>query len=325
MPSGPFRGAACAQDAWTVVADRLTIPMKRRMRTYVIAILGMVIIFPFSAPQAAAGNADDTLFMRLAERSWVLAEPVRVLTAANLYEEIDGEAELYLPYDFLDLKVAYLFRKERADVQLRLELFRHGSPRDAFGIYSQHRFPGQETTPIGPSEAIVSDASLDFFRGDRFVRIRAASPAAARPDLMELGRAVSAILEGTGSIPPEAGALLISGFVPGTLVYQKRAILGYNAFAPGYEAKFSRKEAAGTVILVPTGAGGLPKPSAEAIAGGFPGFGKVAAGLYRIEIAGGTLWLKDSGAHLIGVAGKVSRDLAEPIISEIGDKLKSCR
>jgi len=295
------------------------------MRTYAVAILGMFLLFPFSAPRAVGGIADDALFMRLAERSWVLAEPLRVFTAANLYEEIDGEAELYLPYDFLDLRVAYLSRKENSDVQLRLELFRHGSPRDAFGIYSQHRFPGQETIPIGPSEAIVSDASLDFFRGERFVRIRAASPAAARQDLTELGRAVSVLLEGTGSAPPEAGALLIKGFVPGTIVYHKRAILGYNSLAPGYEAKFSRKEAAGTVILIPPGAGGMPKPSAEAIAGGFPGSGKFASGLYRMEISGGTLWLKDSGSHLIGVAGKVSLDVAEPILSEIGDILKSSR
>lgn len=300
-------------------------PVQRLVRTYVAAILGTLLILPLLVSHASAGNADNTFFMRLAERSWVLAEPVRVLTAANLYEEIDGEAELYLPYDFVDLKVAYLSRKERADVQLRLELFRHGSPRDAFGIYSQHRFPGQETIPIGPSEAIVSDASLDFFRGDRFVRIRAASPAAARPDLVELGRAVCAILEGTGSVPPEAGALLIRGFVPGTLVYHKRAILGYNALAPGFESKFSGKDSAGTVILVPMRVGGIPKPSAEAIAGGFPGFAHVAKGLYRAEIAGGTLWLMDSGSHLIGVAGKVSREIAEPILSEIGNNLKSLR
>lgn len=295
------------------------------MRACRVAALGAVLLIAFSAAQAAAGSGGDPLFLRLAERSWVLAEPVRTFSPANLYEEIDGEAELFLPYGFRELAVAYLSRNTGTGVQLRLEIYRHGSPRDAFGIYSQHRFPGQETISVGPSEAIVSDASLDFFRGNRFVRIRAASPTAARGDLIELGRAVSGLIEGTGAPPPETGALLVKTFVPGTLVYQKKAILGYDVLAPGYEAKFSAKETTGSLLLLPPRLENASLFSAEAVAGRFPGFARIGTGLYRAEISGGTLWMLESGTHLLGVAGKISREIAEPVLSEMAQNLTVSR
>ena len=125
----------------------------------------------------------------------------------------------------------------RGTAQLHLEVYRLGSPRDAFGIYSQHRFPGQELASAGPSEAIVSDASLDFFRGDRFLRIRAGSPGVTRADLLRLGHDAARFLPGRWDPPPETEILKVSGLVPATVVYHKKALLGYEGLAPGYEAK----------------------------------------------------------------------------------------
>jgi hypothetical protein len=250
---------------------------------------------------------------------------VRVFHPANLYEEIDGEAELFLPYDFRELKVAYVSRKASPESLIRLELYRHGSLRDAFGIFSQHRFPGQDTFPIGPSEAIVSDASLDFFRGNRFVRIRTNHPGGARGDLIELGRNVSSLLDGSGSPPPETRALLVPGFVPGTLVFQKKAILGYDALAPGYEAKFSTKEGSGTLLLLPTAEGRTRIPVVERVGSGLPGFERIAAGLYRADLPGKTLWLLESGDHLVGIAGNLRREPAESFLSVMAGKLRDTK
>jgi len=291
------------------------------MRACRVAALGAVLLIAFFAAQAAAGSGGDPLFSRLAERSWILAEPVRTFSSANLYEEIDGEAELFLPYGFRELAVAYLSGNAGAGAQLRLEIYRHGSPRDAFGIYSQHRFPGQETIPVGPSEAIVSDASLDFFRGDRFVRIRAASPATTRKDIADLAREVSGLLEGTGAPPPEAGSLLVKSFVPGTLVYQKRAVLGNDALAPGFEAKFSTGNASGSLLLLLPRDGDSPAVSSKRIADRIPGIERTSDGLYRAPIPGGMLWLKESGPYLLGVSGKLSRENAEPVLSEMAENL----
>jgi hypothetical protein len=282
----------------------------------------VALVSLIQADRSVAGApGDDPVFCGLAARSWILAEPPRTFRPANLYEEIDGEAELFLPYDFRDLAVAYLSRKSTPGAQLRLELYRHGSPNDAFGIFSQHRFPGQETVPIGPSEAIVSDTSLDFFRGDRFVRIRTSLSGGARGDLIDLGRAVSDLLEGTGAPPPKTGALLVPGFVPGTLVYQKKAILGYDVLAPGYEAKFSTKEASGGLLLLPPREGARPASLAGKVAEGLPGFARIAEGVYRADLANGTLWLLEAGDHLVGIAGNLRREQVDSLFSAMTRKL----
>lgn len=292
--------------------------MKRlfRFSAAVVALVSLV-----QADRSVAGApGDDPVFRGLAARSWILAEPPRTFRPANLYEEIDGEAELFLPYDFRDLAVAYLSRKSTPGAQLRIELYRHGSPKDAFGIFSQHRFPGQETVRIGPSEAIVSDASLDFFRGDRFVRIRTTLSGGPRGDLIDLGRAVSDLLQGTGAPPPETGVLIVPGFLAGTLVYQKRAIFGYEALAPGYEARFSTKETSGDLLLLPPRGDDRPESLAGKLAQALPGFTRIAEGIYRADLAKRTLWLMEAGDHFVGVAGNLRLEQAELILSVLAGK-----
>lgn len=303
----------------------MRVPGPERSRGRALFLAGAVAALALSAGTGTAEESGAVLFSRLAERSWTLQDPVRILTPDNLYEEIDGEAELFLPYDFRNLAVGYLSRKSTAGSQLRLELYRHGSARDAFGIFSQHRFPGQETAAIGPSVAIVSDASLDFFRGERFVRIRAASPGVARGDLLELGRAVSELLEGTGSPPPETEVLQGDGFLPGTLVFQKKAILGYESLAPGYEAMRSSGKSAARMLLLPRIEGVATTPLARVSEGGLPGFARTGPGLYRADLPSGPLWLLEAGDCLLGVSGESDGVRAEALLRDTARRISSNR
>src|SRR3990172_21265 len=75
-----------------------------------LAVLSVVLLFAGSrcAGLPSRTDGDSFLFPRLAERSWIAAKPARTFGPANLYEEIDGEAELFLPYAFRELTVAIL-------------------------------------------------------------------------------------------------------------------------------------------------------------------------------------------------------------------------
>lgn len=276
----------------------------------------LAFLAPAASPAADAPGGDRVL-RGLAKRSWIVAGPPRAFPPSELYREIDGEAELFLPFDFRELIVAYLARKSNPDVQIRVELYRHGSPRDAFGIYSQHRFPGQETVPVGPSAAIVSDASLDFFRGERFVRIRTTGSGGGRKDLLELGAAISGLLDGTGDPPPETEALNVPGLVPESVMYQKKAVFGYELLAPGYEAKFSDGPLSGRLLLLPRHPGVGSAASVAGLAGGLPGFAKAGEGLFRADLHGGTLWLREAGNYVVGVEGGFGREQAEPLLRKM--------
>jgi len=249
-----------------------------------------------------------------------MVEPVRIFTPETLYEEIDGEAELYLPYSFRQLRVAILSPADRPGAQVRLELFRHGGPRDAYGIYSQYRFPGQEMIRIGSSEAIRSDTSLDFFQGEFFVRLRAASRETTRDDLQRLGRELAARLPGTGEFPRETEVLRLPGSAQGPVAFHRRAVLGYEALAPCFEARIDDGKISGRILLFTAEDVGPAPVFLETLRRELPGFSPVAGGIFRASLASGTLWLLTREGYYLGFAGRATRAQAEAVLTELDNR-----
>lgn len=248
---------------------------------------------------------------------WREVDPVRTFGPETLYEEIDGEAELYLPYSFRELRVAVLAPVDRPASQVRLELFQHGNLRDAYGVYSQYRFPGQETMRIGSSEAIVSDFSLDFFQGETFVRIRSAAPETSRDDLTRLGEELAARLPGTGRFPREADALRIPGSAPGPVVFHRRALLGYEALAPGFEARFDDGKISGRILLFMAEDIGPVSGFLDRLARELPEFAPSEEGYHRAALSAGTLRLLSRERYHVGFVGKATRRQAEAILADL--------
>ena len=74
---------------------------------FLAALLLLAIAVP---PAGAADSVDPVPGALAAKGEWKLLEPVRTFVPDNLYEEIDGEAELFLPYGMERLTVASLGR-----------------------------------------------------------------------------------------------------------------------------------------------------------------------------------------------------------------------
>jgi len=286
-----------------------------------------LLLLAVALPLAGAADPPHPVLEALAGRGeWVLLEPARAFGPGNLYEEIDGEAELFLPYGVERLTVAVLGRAARPGSEVRLELFRMASSRDAYGIWSQYRYPDQEVLRIPPSEAIVSDTSADFFRGDTFVRVRAKPGDGSRRDGIGIASEIVALLPGSGAPPEEAAAMNgLPGIVSGSVLYQKRAMLGYECLAPGFEARFSTAAAAGHYLLLPPATDGGGRRKAR-LARELPGYREVGAALSGARIPSGELWMAPVGGCVVAVAGRVPRSLAEPLLSSFARRLgRICR
>jgi len=291
------------------------------------AFLAAVLLLAIAVPPAGAADSGDPVLGALAAKGgWRLIDPVRTFGPDNLYEEIDGEAELVLPYGMERLTVAVLGRSARPGSEVRLELFRMASPRDAYGIWSQYRYPDQEVLRIPPSEAVVSDTSADFFRGETFVRIRSKPGDGSRNDVVGIASEIVALLPGSGSPPEEARALDdLPGRVSGSILYQKRAMLGYECLAPGFEAKFSTASSSGHYLLLPPAADGGSGRKAR-LARELPGYREVNAALSGAQTPSGNVWITSEGGCFLAVAGKISRSLAEPLLSSFARRLQGiCR
>jgi hypothetical protein len=294
------------------------------MKTVLLAAL---LLFAIAVPPAGEADPGDPVLGALVEKGeWKLLEPVRTFGPDNLYEEIDGEAELVLPYGMERLTVTVLGRTARPGSEVRLELYRMASPRDAYGIWSQYRYPDQEVLRIPPSEAIVSDTSADFFRGETFVRVRSKPGDGSRNDVVGISMEIVSLLSGSGAPPEEATALdSLPGRVSGSILYQKRAMLGYECLAPGFEAKFSTTSSSGHYLLLPPAAGGGAVRKA-CLARELPGYREVNASLSAAQIPSGNVWMSSEGGCVIAVVGKIPRDRAEPLLSSFARRLQeTCR
>ncbi|MBE0606782.1 MAG: hypothetical protein IH610_10895 [Deltaproteobacteria bacterium] len=290
-------------------------------------LLAALLLFVFGAPGApAADSRNPVLDLLVSNGKWELLEPVRSFGPDTLYEEIDGEAELVLPYGLVRMTVAVLGTTAKPGSEVRVEMYRMASPRDAYGIWSQYRFPDQEVLPIPPSEAIVSDTSADFFRGETFVRIRSKPGDGSRSKVVGIATEIVAILAGSGSPPEEAMALDdLPGRVAGSILYQKRAMLGYECLAPGFEAKFSTASSSGHYLLLPPPAdGGAARK--ERLARELPAYLEVNSTLFSAQIPSGNVWMTPEGGCVLAVAGKISRDQAEPLLSSFARRVRgTCR
>jgi hypothetical protein len=291
------------------------------------AFLAALLLLAVAVPRAGAADPRHPVLEGLAAKGeWRLLDPVRTFGPDNLYEEIDGEAELFLPYGMERLTVAVLGRTARPGSEVRLELFRMASPRDAYGIWSQYRYPDQEVLRIPPSEAVVSDTSADFFRGETFVRIRSKPGDGSRNDVVGIASEIVALIEGSGSPPEEARALDdLPGRVSGSILYQKRAMLGYECLAPGFEAKFSTASSSGHYLLLPPAADGGSGRKAR-LARELPAYREVNAALSGAQIPSGNVWITSEGGCVLAVAGKIPRDQVEPLLSSFARRLQGiCR
>jgi len=285
--------------------------------TVALLFLALLLAAPGVLAASDAAGPHPAVAALAAAGAWKPAEPPRTFGPDTLYEEIDGEAELFLPYGMRRLTVAVLARAGAPAGEVRLELFRMDSPRDAYGVWSQHRFPDQEILRLSSCEAVVSDTSADLFRGDTFVRIRAKPGERSRRDVTDLAAAVSELLPGSGSPPEEAQVLsVLPGTVAGSVIYQKRAMLGYECLAPGFEARFSLPDASGHFLLLPPIAPGDAARQAR-LSRELPGYAAVTPTLSRATLPSGALWLSRAGGCVVGVAGNLPQGEAERVLAAL--------
>jgi hypothetical protein len=78
---------------------------------------------------------------------WKQSGEIQTFIPKTLYEYINGAADLYLTYDFQELKVAEYQNEKKASVTI--DVYRHITPIHAFGIYSQERLPNANFINVG--------------------------------------------------------------------------------------------------------------------------------------------------------------------------------
>lgn len=190
-----------------------------------------------TAQEAPVPVATDLLPERSFREGWKSGEQ-EVFFRDSLYKRINGEAELYLPYGFESLVAANYTGP--ASKSLDVEIFRMGSPLDAFGIYSNYRDGAQERLALG-FDGVISDSQVMFCQDRYFVRLSApSSKQPARQTFIACAEAISGAISAKVPSPtplPEPGLFDAPEIASRSVKFTATSLLGYAFFPKGLTAE----------------------------------------------------------------------------------------
>lgn len=206
-----------------------------------VSLVCMAALLCMALPLRAAEKPVESLLPAECGPGWRMEGPASTYTRESLYKYIDGEAEIYLPYGFE--KAATVMYAQAGDNKggLVVNIFKMGSPLDAFGIYASYRDPSLEHAPVG-ADGFVDESQLMFFQDRFFVQIMSSGPATqGRSRFLACASSVARDLPALAAEPPELSLVRAPGLVPGTERYFPDGLLGYKFLGRGLTSEVTLK------------------------------------------------------------------------------------
>jgi len=153
----------------------------------------------------------------------------------NLWDFINGAAETYLAYGFVDLHVA---EYKKGKNTIKLEMYRHSDHTMAFGIYSTERSPSFSYMTLG-SQGYTAEGSINFFKGDYYVKIRTYSKNEKIIEAAQsLARSTAGMLQGSTDMPQPLSMFPPQGKKAHEEMYINESVLGHKFLSNAFKANY---------------------------------------------------------------------------------------
>ena len=183
---------------------------------------------------ALEAGANPSLLPKEPPKGWILAEGPRVFTKANLFEHINGQAELFFKYGFQRCTFAVYKDPNNPDRQIDLDIYDMGNVLQAFGIFSRFR-EEDRSMDIG-LDSYLDDHSALFYQGKYYVALYATDP---NPDVLkQLATRVSGSLSDSSPSPREISFFPKDSLKPGSIQYMSEGLLGHQFLKRGFQGTY---------------------------------------------------------------------------------------
>jgi hypothetical protein len=167
---------------------------------------------------------------------WKQSGEIQTFTPQTLYEYINGAADLYLSYDFQELKVAEYLNENKGSVII--DVYRHKTPTYAFGIYSQERLPNASFIDVGV-QGYMEEEFLNFIEGPYYVKITGYKiESRGQEVLISFAKKVSESLEKKGTLPALLKSFPPDGKVKRSEKFIAKNFLGYSFLHSAFIADY---------------------------------------------------------------------------------------
>lgn len=117
----------------------------------------------------------------------------------NLYNTINGAADVYLNFEFREL--ATLTYEKGEDQSLIIEIYSHKDLNCGFGIYSHERVYGVSNYVDVGTQGYYETGILNFFKDGYYVKIRAYDLENEEQTLIDIAKTIAAELPGDNHFP----------------------------------------------------------------------------------------------------------------------------
>lgn len=176
------------------------------MKTIMLIFAGLCLLGQIAAAQQPAGGLSDYLPGDNEVAGLQLDGPPNTYTGDELFQMINGGADIYHEYGFRQVLEASYTDGNR--LRVRLEIYKMASPASAYGMYTfKTSGQGQELS-IG-QEALLQDYYLNFWKGNMLVTmIGMDSEEETVKSVIDLARAVDRRITRAGERPELVDLLL---------------------------------------------------------------------------------------------------------------------
>jgi hypothetical protein len=219
-----------------------------------------------------------------------------VFVPENLWDFIDGAADTYLAYGFIDLHVAEY--KKGKDV-IKLEIYRFSDNTMAFGIYSSERSSTFRFTNLG-TQGYIIDGVINFFKGNYYVKIRTYSKKESTLKSVELlARNVADMLTGGSEMPSALSLFPENGKKKNEEAYINESVLGHKFLDKAFKAIYESDNDNFSIFIMEKGKLEEALKTVNAYL--------ASAGIEPAEAESGRIMLKDGYNGTIFLSWKESR------------------
>jgi hypothetical protein len=214
----------------------------------------------------------------------------------NLKDFLDGAAETYLSYGFVELHIAEYKKGKNV---IRLEIYRHNDHTMAFGIYSTERSSSFSFMNLG-SQGYIAEGAVNFFKGNYYVKVRTYSKnektlQAAR----NLALSTAGMLEGSNDMPQPLTLFPSAGKKANEEMYINQSVLGHKFLNNAFRANYAEGPDSFSIFILIAKTPDEAWKSAEAYL--------AVTGTEAIESASGKYVLSDEYNGTVFIAWKDNR------------------
>ncbi len=202
------------------------------------ALLPILFLASCGAQQPVASNQDaprETAVQHEPPPPCAPRGEVQRFDPDNIWDAINGAADLYLEYGFRELAIQ---EYQCEDVRVSVETYDQGAPINAFGIYRRSRPPDAIEIRVGAEAAVAPPYHCMMFKQQRYFRAQALEGELSEPLCRGLLESIAKNTPGDEHLPEDLDRLPRIHRVDGSEGFTPKSYLGTEDLARCLHARY---------------------------------------------------------------------------------------